>query len=252
MDARASEHRAAPESLASLLGGRVGALDATVPPVAFVGGWLAAGQSVLVGVVAAGAAAVALAGWRLLRGARPRAALVGLLLVALSALITLRTGRAVDFFLVQLAGNAASALAWLVSITVRWPLLGVVVGAVLGQKARWRRDPALLRAYLRGSWVWVAQYLLRVAVLTPLWLADQVLALGAARVALTWPLVAACLAVSWWVVRRALPPDHPGLRHPVPAGPPPAPPGTATRQSAGAAPGPRRGPPARTARSGRQ
>jgi hypothetical protein len=203
-----------PESLASLLGGRGGALDATIPPVAFAGGWLAAGQSITAGAVAALAAAALVAGWRLYRGSRPRAALVGLLMVGLAALIVLRTGRAVDFFLVQLVTNLASALAWIVSIAIRWPLLGVVVGAVLGQKTRWRRDPALLRAYGRGSWVWVGQYLIRVAVFTPLWMADQVVALATARVVLTWPLVAACLAVSWWVVRAALPPGHPGLRHP--------------------------------------
>jgi hypothetical protein len=34
-------------------------------------------------------------------------------------------------------------------------------------------------------------------------------------VALTWPLVAAALAVSWVVVRRSLPAGHPGLRHPA-------------------------------------
>jgi hypothetical protein len=204
-----------PESLASLLGGRNGAVDATVPPVAFAGAWLAAGQSILAGVIAALVAAALVAGWRLYRGTRPRAALVGLLMVGLAALIVLRTGRAVDFFLVQLVTNLASALAWVISITIRWPLLGVVVGAVLGQKTRWRRDPALLRAYGRGSWVWVLQYVIRLAVFAPLWLADQVVALATARVVLTWPLVAACLAVSWWVVRRALPPDHPGLRHPV-------------------------------------
>lgn len=204
-----------PESLASLLGGRKAALDATAPPVAFVAGWLAAGESVLAGTVAALAVAAAVAGWRLYRGTRPRAAVIGLLMVALAALIVLHTGRAADFFLVQLAANAASALAWAASITIRWPLLGVVVGAVLGQKTRWRRDPALLRAYQRASWIWAATFVIRVAVFTPLWLADQVVALGAARVALSWPLIAACLAVSWWVLRRALPPDHPGLRHPV-------------------------------------
>jgi hypothetical protein len=184
-----------------------------------VAGWLVADRSVAVGAAAALVAALAVAGWRLRRGGRPRATLIGLLMVCLAALVVLRTGRAADFFLVQLASNAASALAWLVSITVRWPLLGVVVGGVLGQRTRWRRDPALLRAYARGSWVWVLQYLIRVAVLTPLWLTDQVVALGVARVALTWPLVAACLAASWWVVRRALPPGHPGLRHPRPPGP---------------------------------
>ncbi|WP_146167874.1 DUF3159 domain-containing protein, partial [Micromonospora sp. MH33] len=141
--------------------------------------------------------------------------LIGLLAVCVAALIALRTGRATDFFLVQLVSNAASGLAWMVSIVVRWPLLGVLVGAVLGQRGRWRRDPALLRAYARGSWVWVATYLLRLAVFVPLWLGGQVVALVVARVALTWPLVAAALAVSWLVIRRSLPAGHPGLRHPV-------------------------------------
>lgn len=206
-----------PESLRELLGGRSAAVDATLPPVAFVAAWLLSGNSVAAGAAAALVAGAVVAAWRLHRGARPRAVLVGLLMVGVAAVIVLRTGRAADFFLVQLASNAASALAWLVSITIRWPLLGVVVGGVLGQRTRWRRDPALLRAYGRGSWVWVGQYLVRVAVFTPLWLADQVVALGAARIALTWPLIAACLAVSWWVVRRSLPEGHPGLRHPVPA-----------------------------------
>jgi hypothetical protein len=118
-------------------------------------------------------------------------------------------------FLIQIFSNAASALAWAVSIVLRWPLLGVVVGTVLGQKTRWRRDPALLRAYSRASWIWVGQYLTRLAVFIPLWAAGMVTALGVARVSLTWPLIAACLAVSWWVLRRSLPEGHPGLRHPA-------------------------------------
>ncbi|MCW3820729.1 DUF3159 domain-containing protein [Micromonospora sp. DR5-3] len=207
--------RERPESLADLLGGRRGALDATLPPVAFAVGWLAAG--LWGGVLAALVAGAAVAGWRLRRGDRPRSVLVGLLAVCVAALIALRTGQASDFFLLQLVSNAASALAWMVSIVVRWPLLGVVVGAALGQRARWRRDPALLRAYGRASWVWAATYLLRLAVFVPLWLGGQVVALVVARVALTWPLIAAVLTVSWVVIRRSLPPGHPGLRHPVTA-----------------------------------
>jgi hypothetical protein len=206
---------AQPESLAELLNGRRAAIDATLPAVGFVLGWLAAGQSIWAGAGVAVACAVAVSGWRLRHGDKPRAVLIGLLAVCLAALIALRTGRAEDFFLLQLLSNAASALAWAVSIVIRWPLLGLVVGAVLGQKTRWRRDPALLRAYGRGSWVWVLQYVVRLAVFLPLYAAGQVVALGVARIALTWPLVAACLAVSWWVIRRNLPPDHPGLRHPV-------------------------------------
>lgn len=204
-----------PETLADLLGGRRGAVDATLPPVAFTAGWLLGGHSLWGGVGAAVVTGAALAAWRLRRGDRPRSVLVGLLAVCVAALVALRTGRAEDFFLVQLLSNAASALAWVVSIVVRWPLLGVVVGVALGQRGRWRRDRALLRAYGRGSWVWVATYVLRVAVFLPLWLGDEVVALTVARVALTWPLVATALAVSWVVVRRSLPAGHPGLRHPV-------------------------------------
>jgi hypothetical protein len=212
---------AAGQSLAELLGGRRAALDATVPPAVFVLGWLTTDR-IVVAAGAAVAAAVTVAGWRLYRGHRPRAVLIGLLGVCVAAVVALRTGRAEDFFLLQLLSNAASALVWALSIVVRRPLLGVVVGATLGQRTRWRRDPALLSAYGRASWVWVAQYVLRLAVLLPLYAAGQVVALGAARVLLTWPLVAACLAVSWWVIRRNLPAGHPGLRHPQVNEPSPA------------------------------
>ncbi|MEU1590872.1 DUF3159 domain-containing protein [Micromonospora sp. NPDC005710] len=203
------------ESLTDLLGGRRGAIDATLPPLAFAVGWLVGGESLWGGVGAALAVGAVVAGVRLRRGDRPRSVLIGLLAVCVAALIAVRTGRAENFFLIQVLSNAASALAWTVSIVVRWPLLGVLVGAVLGQRSRWRRDRALLRGYSRASWVWTATYLLRLAVFVPFYLGGQVLALVVARVALTWPLVAAALALSWVVLRRSLPPGHPGLRHPV-------------------------------------
>ncbi|MFI7211659.1 DUF3159 domain-containing protein [Micromonospora maritima] len=207
-----------PESLADLLGGRRGAVDATLPPLAFGLGWVLGG--LWGGVLAAVLTGAAVAGWRWRRGDRPRSVLIGLLAVCVAALIAVRTGQAADFFLLQIASNAASAVAWAVSIMVRWPLLGVVVGVALRQRARWRRDPALLRAYGRGSWVWTATYVLRVAVFVPLWLDGRVVALTVTRAALTWPLIAAALAASWVVVSRSLPAGHPGPRHPVDASAP--------------------------------
>jgi Protein of unknown function (DUF3159) len=210
----------APESLRELLGGRGGAIDATVPVIVFVIGFTAAQALVAPSPIAwaggvAVLAAVVLGSFRLARGRRPRAVLLGLLGVAVAALVALYTGRAVDFFLVQILTNAASALAWAVSIVIRWPLLGLVAGTALGNRTAWRRDPDLLRGYQRASWAWVAQYLLRLAVFVPLYLADQVVALGVARVLLTWPLVAVSVAVSWPLLRSALPVGHPGIRHPV-------------------------------------
>ncbi|WP_117215295.1 DUF3159 domain-containing protein [Allorhizocola rhizosphaerae] len=204
----------AAESLSRLLGGRRAAVDATVGPMVFGAAYFATGKSIGWACVAAVVASLLIAAWRLSRGDKPRAVLLGLLGVVVGALIALYTGQPENFFAIRLATNAASALAWAVSIVVRWPLLGVIVGTVLGQKGSWRHDPELLRAYSRGSWVWVMQYVVRVAVWVPLWWAGQVGALSVSTIVLTWPLVAACLAVSWWVIQKTLPDGHPGIRHP--------------------------------------
>src|SRR5438067_966103 len=128
------------------------------PSVPFVLGWLAGGQSIAWGSVAAIALAVAIGVFRLVRGDKARAVLVSLAAVIVAALVALHTGRAQDFFLIQLLSNVASALLWAACVVIRWPLLGVVVGLVLGQKTRWRKDPALLRAYSRASLAWSGQY----------------------------------------------------------------------------------------------
>jgi hypothetical protein len=213
-----SEQRAEP-NLGELLGGRGGALDATVPVLAFVVGLTVAQalgwtQPVAWAGGTAVLSALALGGYRVAHGRRPRAIAVGLLGVAVAAVVALYTGRAVDFFLVQIVANAVSGMAGAVSILVRWPLLGVIIGAALGQRTRWRRDPDLVRGYQRASWAWVAQYVVRLLVFLPLYLANAVVALGVARLLLTWPLVAVCIAVAWPLVRSALPPGHPGPRHP--------------------------------------
>ncbi|MEU5694722.1 DUF3159 domain-containing protein [Actinosynnema sp. NPDC020468] len=202
------------ESLGQLLGGRGGAVDASLPPLAFALGWLLAGQSVEWGALAAVACGLVIAVIRVVRGDKPRAVVVSVALIVLAAYVALRTGRAEDFFLLQVFVNAASALVWTASIVVRWPLLGVVVGLLTGQKFRWRRDPDLMRAYRVASWPWVGQYVVRVLVFGALWATGQVVALAVTRVVLTWPLQVLCIAVSWYLLRRSLPADHPGLRHP--------------------------------------
>ncbi|MBA0127746.1 DUF3159 domain-containing protein [Haloechinothrix sp. YIM 98757] len=201
-------------SLAELLGGRRGAVDASLPPLAFVLAWLVAGHSIVWGAVVAVAVSAVIGVFRLLRGQKARAVVLSLAAVIVASAIALYTGRAQDFFLLQLFANMASALVWAGSIVLRWPMLGVVLGAVLGQRTRWRRDPDLLRAYSLASWVWVGQYTVRVVVFGALWATGHVVSLGVARAVLTWPLVALCVAVSGWVLHRALPDGHPGIRHP--------------------------------------
>jgi hypothetical protein len=197
--------------------------DAALPTVVFVVVWLVAQalvwpEPILLGGLAAVvvAAVIAVIRWR--GGERPRAAAVGLLVAVVATLIALYTGRAEDFFLPRIIANAGSLAAWLVSIAIRWPLLGLVVSAALGRPRAWRDDPDLVRGYCRASWLWAAQYLVRIVVMLPLWAADKVVALGIAQVVLTWPLVLVCALGSWPLVRSALPSGHPGPRHPVDGG----------------------------------
>src|SRR2546430_1998178 len=78
-----------------------------------------------------------------------------------------------------------------------------------------RSGPALLHADTRASWIWVLQSLIRVVIFGALWLPGSVVALGIARIALSWPLVAATIATSAVLFQRALPANHPGIRHPA-------------------------------------
>ena len=207
------------DTLVSLLGGKRGAFDATAPLVVFILTWLLTGNSIAWAAGASLVSAAAIAAWRLKRRTKPRAVVLGLLSVSVACLIVFYTGRAQDILLPRIVTNAASALVWVGFIVFRRPLLGLIVGGLLGQKTRWRLDPDLLRAYAAASWVWVAMYALRVAVLTPFWNSDSddlaVIGGGVAQVLLSWPLLVLCLIVSGWVIKAMLPNDHPGLRHPV-------------------------------------
>jgi ABC-type sugar transport system permease subunit len=140
-----------------------------------------------------------------------RVVLGGLAAVLIAASIAARTGRAADYFLPSLLANVGSALVWAASIAVGWPLLGVILGFLTGQRTRWRDDPDLVRAYARASWIWAASFLLRAGLLLPFYLTDQVLALGALKVVLGWPLVIGVIWASWLTIRATLPEGHPGL-----------------------------------------
>jgi hypothetical protein len=120
-----------------------------------------------------------------------------------------RTGRAEDFFLPGLLANALYALAYAISILVRWPLLGVIVSTLRGSGMEWRNDPVAVRSYSRASWVWVALFSLRLAVQLPLYLAGALAALGVARISMGIPLFAVGIWLSWLILRPRAEPAGP-------------------------------------------
>ena len=139
---------------------------------------------------------------RLLRRETLQFALAGVVGVGIAAFIATRTGRAEDFYLPGLFINLAYAAGYAISIAIRYPLLGVLVGAVTGDGMKFRDDPDRLRAFSRASWIWVGLFTARLAVQLPLYLAGAVVALGAARVAMGLPLFALGIWLSYLVLRR--------------------------------------------------
>ncbi len=187
------------------VGGRDVVLDSGLPLVVFVTVYTAAGRALAPALWAAVGTGAVLAALRLVRREPIKNVVAGFLGLAIAAFFASRTGRAEDIFLPGLVINAAYALAYLVSLLVRWPLLGVFVGLVTGAGMAWRRDPLLLRAFSLASWFWVALFVLRLVVQVPLYLAREegLVWLTVARLAMGWPMFFLCIWLSWLVVRRA-------------------------------------------------
>lgn len=176
--------------VSEVLGGWYGSVETAAPTAAFVVVWLVR-NDVRAALLAAGALTLILLGVRLRLGGSLRFVLSSIVATALAAFFALRSGRAEDAFLPGILASAAYGVAAVVSILARWPLVGFVVAAgdahYPEHPTAWRRDRQLVRVCSRLTWVLVALFTVRVAVMLPLYLAGEVVWLGAAKIALGWP-----------------------------------------------------------------
>ena len=162
-----------PPSIADAVGGPLGVAESALPAAAYVITYTVSGQDTTAALVVAVVLGAIFGIARLVRRQTVQFALAGLGGLALSAYVVSRTGRAEDFFLPGLLANAGYAAAYLISILVRWPLLGIIVAALRGGDMSWRKDPEQVRAFSRASWVWVGLFSVRLAVQLPLYLAER-------------------------------------------------------------------------------
>src|SRR3712207_2414812 len=166
MDEREPEDVPRP-NLAEAVGGPLGMVETSVPAVAFIAAYAISGSDTDVAAIVAVALALVLAIARLVRRESPRHALTGLVGVGFAAFIATKSGRAENFFLPGLLANAAYAAAFLVSVAIRRPLVGVLVGGFTGERD-WRDDPARFRTFTRATYLWALLFLVRLAVQLPL------------------------------------------------------------------------------------
>ncbi|MWV49950.1 DUF3159 domain-containing protein [Rathayibacter sp. VKM Ac-2803] len=187
-------------ALLRTMGGVRGILEAVVPGVAFVLLFTITGELVL-SLVASVGLAVLFTVARILGRTPVVQAVGGLLGVVVSAVLALVTGRAVDNFVPGLITNLAYGVVFLVSVLVRWPLIGVAAGYLMGDGTGWRTDRRKRRLFSALTLAWAGLFLLRLAVQYPLFLAEDTTALGTWKLVLGLPLYAPLLVLTVLAVR---------------------------------------------------
>ncbi|MDI9890417.1 DUF3159 domain-containing protein [Microbacterium sp. IEGM 1404] len=206
-----SKHSSTGAAVWAAMGGWRGILESVLPSLAFVvlftvtidpetrQGNLPLSLGVSVGLALVFTIA------RLLAKSPPSAAIGGLVATAAAALLTLFTGRGQDNFVFGFFTNGAYGAAFLVSVLVGWPLIGLIAGYLLGEGTSWRADKRRRRVFTWLSLGWAALFFARLAVQLPLYFAGDVTALGTLKIIMGLPLFAPMVAVTWLAVRALSP-----------------------------------------------
>lgn len=204
--------------LSSALGGKRGMFEAAVPTIIFTLTFLTT-KNLQLGLIVSVAAALVLLVLRLVQRSNVQFVLNSLFGIGIGAFFAWRSARgggdasdqALAYFLPGIIYNAAYAVVISLTVAIRWPVVGFMVGGVAGDPTAWRKDRQIVRLCSNLSWLLAAPCVLRVAVQLPLYLAGRngtydpdaaVAALGIAKIVLGWPLQLAALSGMVWLLAR--------------------------------------------------
>jgi hypothetical protein len=199
--AETAEEQERPQTLLEQMGGISGLIYSSVPVLVFV--LVNALFGLMPAIWGAVGVAVAITVLRLVRKEPLQPAISGFFGVAIAAFIAYRTGSAKGFFLFGIWASLLYGSIFLLSVLVRWPLVGVIWSFLNGHGMLWRADRKAFRAYAIATLTWVAVFGARFIVQRWLYDEDQTGWLAFARLAMGYPLTALALLVTVWAVRSA-------------------------------------------------
>lgn len=195
-------HNEDKDKVLNALGGKRGLIDSGLPALVFLIVFNISGKDVNAALYSAVALSIVLTLLRLLKRETVQHAFSGLIGVGICAFISKRTGNAADFYLPGLWINAGYGLLYAITNLVKWPILGVMLGPILGENLLWRKDPARLNAYIKAGWLWVAMFAARLIVQYPLYESGNINALGTARLLMGYPLFIITAWGTWQILRK--------------------------------------------------
>lgn len=191
------------EAILNAMGGKRGLIDNGLPSVLFLIIFNIQ-KDLQSAIYAAVALSAVLAVIRLAKRDTLQHAISGVIGVLICAWFASRGGQAKDYYIPSFIKNSAYALVYAIGNLVGWPILGLVIGPIIGENLAWRKVPARKRVYVMAGWVWVGMFVLRVLIMYPLYQADQLNALGVASLILGYPLF--LLTIWWtWLIIKTVP-----------------------------------------------
>lgn len=195
------EHNDDKAKILNALGGKKGLLDSGLPAILFLivfnishdlhtALYGAVGTSIVLTII------------RLAMKDTIQHVISGLIGVLFCAYLANRSGNASDFYIPKLLTNLAYGSAYLVANLAGWPIIGVIIGPLLGENFLWRNNPERKRAYKRAGWLWVALFFGRIAVQYPIYRSGNVNLLGSVNLAMGYPLFIATAWGTWLILKK--------------------------------------------------
>ena len=195
--------------LAKALGGARGIVESAVPTALFTILFLVTDEIRLSLIVSIGVTAALLL-VRLVQRSTTQFVLNALFGIGIGAFFAYRASQsggsdedvARAVFTPGLIYNGVYAVVIVLTIVIGWPIVGFMVGSVMGDPTAWHSDKAMVRLCSQLTWVLAVPCVIRVAVQLPLWLNHEIGLLGASKIALGWPLQLASFGVMAWLLSR--------------------------------------------------
>lgn len=199
-----SQHNEDRDKVVNALGGKKGLIDSGVPSVIFLIVFNIS-KEVNAAIIAALTLSLLLAIFRLIKKDTIQHSVSGVIGVLICAYFANKSGNASDFYIPKLLTNLGYGAVYLIANLVGWPILGVVLGPLLGENFSWRNNPARKRMYIKASWIWVAMFFSRIAVQYPIYKSGNVNLLGTVNLAMGYPLFFAAAYGTWLIIKSGPP-----------------------------------------------
>jgi hypothetical protein len=194
-------HQSDKDKIMGAFGGKKGLIDSGIPSIIFLLTFNIRKdlQEALIASIAVSAVLTII---RLAMRDTVQHAISGFIGILICAWFANRTGNPSDLYIPKLLTNLGYGTLYLVTNLAGWPILGLMLGPILGENLLWRNNPERKRAYIQAGWLWVGMFFTRIAVQYPIYKSGNLNLLGTVNLAMGYPLFIATAYGSWMILRR--------------------------------------------------